>query len=283
MRSHFTIAVAAILFFVAFGLADIAYANAFVWDAETFYCNVDSATDLHITYHADSKMRLKEHVLGPFTQFEATPTADDSMTWECEWSLDPETPWIKMGDPAHVGVKFWQYARNELQKYNIYWTVIGVQGNDLPGVGFNVVPWAGSVEDKATYTVTNSTQVTLAIDTLRIGHSHYATPLGSMTYPVTLPEGGFFISFPGPITLGPGQSWSQEFIRPKMTTTGYFIADGLIKVDGNTVGNFVHQHQHHLWYPAPSLTNWGLAILLVLLVLSGVYVIYQRRKGVARA
>jgi len=33
----------------------------------------------------------------------------------------------------------------------------------------------------------------------------------------------------------------------------------------------------------PSLTNWGLLVLLVLLVLSGIYVIYQRRKGVVRA
>jgi hypothetical protein len=33
----------------------------------------------------------------------------------------------------------------------------------------------------------------------------------------------------------------------------------------------------------PSLTNWGLLILLALLILSGIYVVYQRRKGVARA
>ncbi len=32
----------------------------------------------------------------------------------------------------------------------------------------------------------------------------------------------------------------------------------------------------------PALTNWGMLILLVLLVLSGVYVIYHRRKGVVR-
>ncbi|MFQ6008587.1 MAG: hypothetical protein ACE5K8_06495 [Candidatus Zixiibacteriota bacterium] len=33
----------------------------------------------------------------------------------------------------------------------------------------------------------------------------------------------------------------------------------------------------------PSLTEYGLLVLLVLLILSGIYVIYQRRKGVARA
>jgi hypothetical protein len=33
----------------------------------------------------------------------------------------------------------------------------------------------------------------------------------------------------------------------------------------------------------PALTNWGLLVLLVLLILSGIYVIYHRRKGVVRA
>jgi hypothetical protein len=39
------------------------------------------------------------------------------------------------------------------------------------------------------------------------------------------------------------------------------------------------------WEPCklPALTNWGLLILLVLLILSGIYVIYQRRRGVVRA
>ena len=33
----------------------------------------------------------------------------------------------------------------------------------------------------------------------------------------------------------------------------------------------------------PSLTNWGLLVLVLLLILSGAYVIYQRRKGAVRA
>ncbi|HWR83533.1 MAG TPA: hypothetical protein VN285_09535 [Candidatus Deferrimicrobium sp.] len=33
----------------------------------------------------------------------------------------------------------------------------------------------------------------------------------------------------------------------------------------------------------PSLTSYGLIVLLGLLILSGVYVIYNRRKGVSRA
>ncbi|MDH3892240.1 MAG: hypothetical protein OEV49_14275 [candidate division Zixibacteria bacterium] len=32
----------------------------------------------------------------------------------------------------------------------------------------------------------------------------------------------------------------------------------------------------------PSLTNWGMLVLMVLLVISGVYVIYYRRRGIAR-
>ncbi len=35
--------------------------------------------------------------------------------------------------------------------------------------------------------------------------------------------------------------------------------------------------------PIPTLTNWGLLILFLLLVASAIYVIYQRRKGVVRA
>lgn len=37
------------------------------------------------------------------------------------------------------------------------------------------------------------------------------------------------------------------------------------------------------WQPIPALTNWGLLILLVLLVISGIIVIRHRRRGVARA
>jgi hypothetical protein len=36
-------------------------------------------------------------------------------------------------------------------------------------------------------------------------------------------------------------------------------------------------------HPTPSLTNWGLLVLLLLLLLSGVYLIYHWRKGVVRA
>jgi hypothetical protein len=47
---------------------------------------------------------------------------------------------------------------------------------------------------------------------------------------------------------------------------------------------FAHGCTYDFRYqPLPSLTNWGLLVLLGLLILSGVYVIYQRRKGVARA
>ena len=35
--------------------------------------------------------------------------------------------------------------------------------------------------------------------------------------------------------------------------------------------------------PIPTLTNWGLLVLLVLLVISGIIVIRHRRRGVARA
>jgi len=282
MRLHITIPVVAILFVVTFGLVNTAYADAALWDAETFICNVDEANGLHITYYSDTILSLKDHIMGPFTEFTAEAVdPPNNKTWECKWSGTS----VDMGEAVHVGVKFSQSQKAELKKSDIHWSMDGTPSPDfLPGVGFKVEPWAGAEGDplQAKYTITNSSGITFTAEDIILGYSPYETALYLMTYPVDLPPDGSFISV-GPVTLGPGESWSQEFLRPKSTTTGFFLAEGLIKVDGNIVGNFVQQHQQHFWYPAPSLTNWGLAILLALLVLSGIIVIRQRRKGVARA
>jgi len=230
MRLLFTIAATAFLF-LAFGLANNTYADAMLWDAETFICNVDEANDLHITYYSETTMSLKDHLMGPFTEFTAEAVdPPGNTTWECKWSGTS----IYMDEAVHVGVKFSQSQKAELKKSEIHWSINGTQSPDfLPGIGFNIEPWAGAEGDPlhATYTITNSSGITLIINTMTLGYSRYQTPLASMTYPVDLPpDCAFHIpSSDLPITLEDGHSWSTTFLRPKSTTTGFFLAEGPIR------------------------------------------------------
>jgi hypothetical protein len=71
-----------------------------------------------------------------------------------------------------------------------------------------------------------------------------------------------------------GHDWDHDFL-PDTAFAGVNTneVDAIEAWDGHLPGN----------PGVPTLTNWGLIVLLALLILSGIYVIYQRRKGVARA
>jgi hypothetical protein len=270
MRSCITLTIAAIVVLLGFGVTNNAYA-AYAYDNEDFHCNVPTANDLHITYYSDTKMRLVDHYDDGFPAFVATPTGPDSSQWECTWSgqILHDSDWV------HVGVKFWQEAKNYLKKKNIYWTLNGTKvGDDLPGPGFRVEPPSGS--GTPTYTIINSNSFQITVDSLRFKFSTIETPLDSMLYP----RPGFgpppVVSF----SLAPGAETTFVFTGEKRADYWYLMAQGIANAPSGT-SYFVQQHQHPR--STPALTNYGLLILLALLILSGIYVIYQRRKGVARA
>jgi hypothetical protein len=268
MRSLFVVAVLSALG-LALGLTDRTLANSLAWDAKTIVCNVDSANDLHMTYYSDTKMMLLYTDNDSYPNFTGSANGD-STVWICNWS----GKMVHLGESVHVGVEFSEFQKNQLCSKNIRWSMDGAEADSMPAVGFNVVPWAK--RETTDYIITNFSGNSLTIKDLSYGITPEETRLCDMKYPQSL-----YFTLSDTVFLQPDSSYTIRFIPPKLTT-GYFMVQGRILQESTPCGNFVQQHQHHFWYPAPTLTNWGLVVLLALLILSAIFVIYQKRKGVVR-
>jgi hypothetical protein len=273
-------------------LVNISFGGGYVSENIDLHCNVDSANDLHITYYSNTSMNLTWYYKGyswaRFDNFQATPNFD-STVWQCDWW---GTHWFTFCDTVHVGVEFWQETPNCLYKSNIFWTrndTMQIGPGGLPGLGFYVSPGIGPW-DTITYNLVNNTGQLLSISNVDIWITRsFGVNLDEMFY-YTVPSHLQNIVYDTTIvttyTLNPGDSHQIMIVNPDKSgamwssSTGFLIARGIVD---NGEAHFVHQHRHHFMFNVPSLTNWGLIVLLALLILSGIYVIYQRRKGVARA
>ncbi|HWR83311.1 MAG TPA: hypothetical protein VN285_08410 [Candidatus Deferrimicrobium sp.] len=291
MRPLSTLSILVALFFALSMTANI-HAVQRVYDNEDFHVDVDSANDLHVTYFSDTKMRLASHFNGPFGAFTASPADTDSVAWICNWtepfyphpdtSADSSDTMLYFCDWVHVGVEFEQQVKNYLKKKAIYWTFNGGKvGTDLAGPGFKVTPPVSGSGDPWTYYIINSTSEPLTVSRLQFRISSSVEPLNGMIYPVP-----GFGELHNNFTLNPNDSVPFVFPDPyeKKGSARYFLmAQGLVMQGVDSTGHFVQQHEHIIEWGLPALTNWGLIILLALLILSAVIVIRNRRKGVARA
>jgi hypothetical protein len=250
---------------VVLGAATNAYA-AYAYDNEDYHCDVAVANDLHITYYSDTKMRLIEHYDNGFPNFSATASPDSS-TWECTWSGQTVVycTWV------HVGAKFWQQAKNYLAKKNIYWTLNGTNVSDLAGPGFEVTPPMGT--GTLRYRVINSTTESITLTGLTFRTSATETPLPSMMFPV----GGTGWDTPRSPIVVPPESFFDVYLDVTMTPPFFLMAQGTVEQGGVEVGHFVQQHEHP--EAVPTLNQWGMILLLVLLLASATLVIRRRARS----
>jgi len=284
MRSLLKVTTISVIFVAILGFANTACAREemTVSDNEHFLCTVPEADDLHITYYSDTSMTLLSHfddnynANGPFPIFGALPNADRSV-WECTWSGKTVT----QGEWVHVGVVFQQEAKNWLAKKDIYWTLNGerVPDGDMQGPGIIVDPPSG--EGPINYRIINSTGSDFIIRNLQLRISPEPLDLPSMMYGVIDPNGQNRdeLGIPSEITLVAGEEYPIEISEPWEVPPFYVQVQGLVEVNGEIVSNFVQQHEHI--QKIPTVSEWGLIIMALLLLTAGAIMIVRRRQRVA--
>ena len=258
------------------GSATVANAErARAWDNEDFHVDVAAANDFHIRYFNNEPGRpmiLKNHIDDAFTGFTALPNGD-STSWDCSWSGHPG---LLFCDTIHVGVEFEMDTRNRILKDDIYWTLDGVPvpGGDTGGPGFDVSPPEGFTA-QLTYSFFNSTSINIVLRNVEFRFSGTETALADMTYDAVGP--GW--SSVGDITINAGAS-ADVVITPGLSPPYYVNAQGEVEIEGSIEGHFVHQHEHPPFIDIPTLSQWGLIVLLLLLVVAGTLV-YRRKRALA--
>jgi|GEM_PF-5344020 len=272
---HKSITVAAVLALVVMSFAGIATAATVVKDNETFINRTGlPANDIHIQYYSDTVMKLLSAWCDQPGWIETHSSSSGGSVWDITFSwTNPIAPL----DSVHVGVEFSQRVKNYLKKRNIYWTF---NGNPLPGQGagpgLRVDPSIGDLAS-LTYRIINTSGQTLRISNLQLQVRNAEVPLANMMYNTL---SGWDAPRPT-FALTSGDSADYMISNPFQGNTPqggsvYLLAQGHVEDATHLpMGNFVQQHAHPM--VIPTLTEWGIIILTLLLLAAGGYVVLRKR------
>jgi hypothetical protein len=188
--------------------------------------------------------------------------------WNCE---------VPLGRYIEITVEFWLDDENDIHISSDYWT-----DEESPGAEYGGLPDYGwAVTDEASQKiVTIYNDETAGGDSFKVTDFEHHISTWCFTDLKHVPYGN---PDPGTYLLAPGETVS--FAIPSVDTVGHlYFHFAMLDPQDEVLSQMYGDHGIGATMPMlPMFTEWGLIVLVTFLIVTAIFIMLRRKKGVARA